>query len=84
MADGSNVPTTIPPVAVVNIVLFTHIFNIIILAVSFAVLAGVADFFGRPFFARLFASGAGFLMLLSAFLGVLRSALVRLIEDLVF
>lgn len=84
MGAGSSNPNAIPPVAVVNIVLFTIIFNIVILAVSFAVLSGISEFMGRSFFAGLFASGAGFLMLLSVFVGLIRTSLVRLIEDLVF
>lgn len=72
------------PVAVINIVLFSIMFNIMVMAISFAVISGVAHFQGLPALAGLFGTATGFLSLLFGAVGVIRGALVRLIEDLVF
>lgn len=74
----------ISPVAVINIVLFSVAFNIFIMAISFAILAGVAHFQNLPNLAQLFGMATGFLVLLGTVVGVIQGGLVNLIEDLAF
>lgn len=76
--------TGIPPVAVINLVLFSLAFNMLVMAISFAIIAGIAHFQGFVELSQLFGMATGFLMLLLGAVGVIRGGLVRLIEDLAF
>lgn len=72
-----------PPEAVVNIVFFALLFNLVTMAVGFAIVAGVASVRGQAGLVAVFAPAVGFLTLLATAVGFLRSALVSLLTDLV-
>lgn len=70
----------LPPKAVVNLVFFALIFNVFVMALGFAVVAGLANLTPAGNGLRgLFGPAAGFLLAIAAFLGVVRSALVELL-----
>jgi hypothetical protein len=69
---------------VINLVLFSLAFNVLVMAISFAIIAGIANFLGIAELSQLFGMATGFLMLLLGAVGVIRDGLVRLIEDLTF
>lgn len=79
MSADPELPTT----AVINLVLYSTIVNVFVLAVGFAVVAGLAFVRANPL-AELFGPASGFLVLLATLIGVLRSMLVDLLEDLAF
>jgi len=78
MSDG-HVPATV----VVNIVLYAFIANILVMAIGFATVAGVASLLGLGELAAVFTPAAGILGLGATLLSVLRSALVDLLSELV-
>lgn len=70
----------LPPRAVVNLVFFALIFNVFIMALAFAIVAGLAHFTNAGSAVKgLFGPAAGFLFAVAAFLGTIRAALVELL-----
>lgn len=79
MAGGGLAPET-----VVNIVFFALVFNALIMALAFSIVAGIAEFITQSSgLVPVFGGAAGFLGLIATLMATLRSALVELLSSLV-
>jgi len=72
-----------PPRAVVDLVFFALIFNVFIMALGFAIVAGLANFTDAGGAVRgLFGPASGFLVIIAGLLSTVRSAIVELLTSL--
>lgn len=74
---------TIPATVVVNIIFYSLILNVLIMALGFGIVAGVSWIRGGDL-SPTFAPAAGFLTMIAGFIGVIRSYTATLIEELAF
>lgn len=73
----------VPAAGIITIVLFSLMVTVLVMALGFAIVSGIAYDQQRDL-AGLFAPAAGFLVPIAAVLAVQRAVLVRLREDVAF
>lgn len=70
--------------AVINLLFFSLITNVVVMAIAFGIVAGLAAFLNAGQTAAIFQTAAGVLLGLTTMLTLFRSVLIGLLDDLVF
>jgi len=70
--------------AVINLLFFSLITNVVVMAIAFGIVAGLAAFLNAGQTAAIFQIAGGILLGLTTILTLFRSVLIELLDDLVF